>query len=55
VTLQRSDGNCKVLADSHWEMLLKAVEQLLDTAKRVYESHWEMSKDIRPYGQFLSV
>jgi hypothetical protein len=34
--LQRKrDENCHVLADSCWEMLLKAVGQLLGTAKRV--------------------
>jgi hypothetical protein len=29
------DGNCQVLAATHWEMLLKAVGQQLGTAKRV--------------------
>jgi hypothetical protein len=32
---RKRDGNCHVLADSRWEMLLKAVEQPLGTAKRV--------------------
>jgi hypothetical protein len=32
---EKRDGNCQVLADSRWEMLLKAVEQPLGTAKRV--------------------
>jgi hypothetical protein len=34
VVLQR-----KVLAESHWEILIKAVGQLLGTAKRAWESH----------------
>jgi hypothetical protein len=39
VALQRkSDGNRNVLADSHWEMLLKAVGQPFGIAKRVLES-----------------
>jgi hypothetical protein len=33
--LEKRDRNCHVLADSHWEMHLKAVEQTLHTAKRV--------------------
>ncbi len=41
---EKRDGNCQVLADSRWEILLKAVEQPLGTAKRVYESRWEMPK-----------
>jgi hypothetical protein len=32
---EKRDGNCHVLAGSPWEMLLKAVEQPLGTAKRV--------------------
>jgi hypothetical protein len=38
------DGNCHILADSHWVMCLKAVGQLLGTAKRVSKSCWEMPK-----------
>jgi hypothetical protein len=30
---QKRDGNSHVLADSHWEMLLKTVGQPLGTAK----------------------
>jgi hypothetical protein len=41
---EKRDGNCHVLADSCWEMLLKAVEQPLGRAKRVQESRWEMPK-----------
>jgi hypothetical protein len=29
------EGNFHILANSRWEMLLKAVEQMLGTAKRV--------------------
>jgi hypothetical protein len=32
---EKRDGNCYVLADSRWEMLLKAVGQPLINAKRV--------------------
>jgi hypothetical protein len=32
---EKRDGNCHVLADSCWDMLLTAVGQLLGTAKRV--------------------
>ncbi len=32
-------------ANSHWEMLLKVIGQLLGTAKRVQKSRWEMPKD----------
>ncbi len=32
---ERKDGNFHFLADSHWEMLLKADGQLLGTAERV--------------------
>jgi hypothetical protein len=40
-------------ADSHWEMLLSAVGQPLDTAKGVLESCWEKSKGyLRASGQF---
>jgi hypothetical protein len=35
-------SNCLVLVNSCWEMLLKAFEQLLGTAKMVQESRWEM-------------
>jgi hypothetical protein len=38
------DRNCSVLANSYWEILLKVIRQLLGTAKRVWESRWEMSK-----------
>jgi hypothetical protein len=41
---EKRDGNFHVLADSHWEMLLKAVGQWLGIPKRVLESHWEMLK-----------
>ncbi len=37
---EKRDGNCHVLADSRWEMLLKAVGQPLSTAKRVSKSRW---------------
>ncbi len=40
----KRDGNCNVLADSRWEILLKAVELPLGTAKRIKESLWEMPK-----------
>jgi hypothetical protein len=40
--------NCHVLGDSCWEMLFKAVEQPLDTAKRVWESYWEIPKGYWP-------
>jgi hypothetical protein len=32
---EKRDRNCHILADSYWEMLLKAVRQPLGTAKRV--------------------
>ncbi len=48
--LRKRDGNCHGLADSRWEMLLKAVGQLLGTVKwylsavgnaqRLLESLW---------------
>jgi hypothetical protein len=38
------ERNCSVLANSHWEMLLKAMGQPLGTAKMVRESRWEMPK-----------
>jgi hypothetical protein len=41
---RKRDGNCHALADSCWEMLLKAVGQPLGTTKRVLESHWEIPK-----------
>jgi hypothetical protein len=44
IITEKRDGNCHVLADPRWEMLLKAVEQQLGTAKRVQESRWEMPK-----------
>jgi hypothetical protein len=48
------DRNCSVLANSCWEMLLKVIGQLLGTAKRVLESHWEMPKGYWiTSGQFL--
>jgi hypothetical protein len=38
-TLQKKrDGNSHVLADGCWEMLIKAVGQLLGIAKRVEKS-----------------
>ncbi len=41
----RENGeNCSVLAKSRWEMLLKVIGHPLGTAKRVYESRWEMPK-----------
>jgi hypothetical protein len=44
--LQRKgmEKNCQFLANSRGEMLLKAVEQPLGTAKRVLESRREMPK-----------
>jgi hypothetical protein len=36
--------NCLVFANSRWEMLLKVIEQLLGTTKRVQEIRWEISK-----------
>jgi hypothetical protein len=51
---EKRDRNCHVLADSRWEILLKAVEQPLGTAKRVLEIRWEMPKGYWPaYGKFL--
>jgi hypothetical protein len=48
------DRNCLVLANSYWEMLLKVIGQLLGTAKRVWESRWEMPKGYWiASGQFL--
>ncbi len=48
------DRNCSVLANSHWEMLLKVIGQPLGTAKRVLESRWEMPKGYWiAFGQFL--
>jgi hypothetical protein len=41
---EKRDENYHVLANSRREMLLKAVGQLLSTAKRVKESCWEMPK-----------
>jgi hypothetical protein len=38
------DRNCSVLANSHWEMLLKVIGEPLDTAKSVLENRWEMPK-----------
>ncbi len=35
---EKRDENCHVLADSLWEILLKAVRQPLGIAKRVWES-----------------
>jgi hypothetical protein len=32
---EERDGNCHILADTRWDILLKAVEQPLGTAKRV--------------------
>jgi hypothetical protein len=32
---EKRDGNCYILANSRWEILLKVVEQPLGTAKRV--------------------
>jgi hypothetical protein len=32
---EKRDGNCHILVDNRWEMLLKAVGQPLGTAKRV--------------------
>jgi hypothetical protein len=40
------DGYNHVLADSHWELLLKAVGQTLGTAKMVLESSWEFQKAV---------
>jgi antirestriction protein len=36
--LEKRYRNCHVLADSHWEMRLKAVEQMLHTGLRVAQS-----------------
>jgi hypothetical protein len=48
------DRNCSVLANSYWEMLLKVIRQLLVTAKRVWESRWEMPEGYWiGSGQFL--
>jgi hypothetical protein len=48
------DGNCHILADSRWEMLLKAAGQPLSTSERVLESRWEMPKSYwKTSGQFL--
>jgi hypothetical protein len=44
------DRNCSVLANSYWEMLFKGFL----TAKRVWESRWEMHKGYWiASGQFL--
>jgi hypothetical protein len=32
---EKKDGNCHILADSRWEMVLKAIGQPLVTTKRV--------------------
>ncbi len=37
----KRDIYCYVSADSHWEMLIKAVGQPLGIAERVWENHWE--------------
>jgi hypothetical protein len=53
-SFRERDGNCHFLAESRWKMLLKAVRQLLGTAKRVLESHWEMPKGYwKAAGKFL--
>jgi hypothetical protein len=41
---EKRDGNCHILANSRWEILLKAVEQPLGTARRLLESRWEIPK-----------
>jgi hypothetical protein len=47
-------GNCHILADSRWEMLLKAVGQPLGTSKSVQESCWEIPKGYwKASGKFL--
>ncbi len=51
---EKRDGNCHVLANSRWEMLLKAVGQPLGTAKRVLEIRWERPKGYwKASGKFL--
>jgi hypothetical protein len=50
------DRNCSVLANSHWEMLLKVIGHVLVTAERVMENRWEMPKGYwMASGQFLEV
>ncbi len=50
----REKGYCHVLADSCWEMFLKAVEEPLGTDKKVKESRWEMPKGYWPVsGKFF--
>jgi hypothetical protein len=39
------EGNCSVLVNSHWEMLLKVIVQPLGTVKRVLDSHLEVLLD----------
>jgi hypothetical protein len=43
---EKRDGNCHFLADSRWEMLLKAVGQPLGTARRVLEAAEKCPKAI---------
>ncbi len=52
----KMDRNCSVLANSHWEILLKVIGQQLGTAKRVFikKNRWEMPKGYWiASGQFL--
>jgi hypothetical protein len=59
-SLQKRDGNCHGLADSQWEMLLKAVGQPLATAKGHKKAVGKCLKDtgkplsiLKGYGKLL--
>ncbi len=39
------DRNCSVLADSRWEILLKAIGQLLGNAQRLLDSLWAIHRE----------
>jgi hypothetical protein len=50
---EKRPGDWRVLADSRWKKLLKALGKLLGIAKRVQVSCWEMTKGYWKVGQFL--
>jgi hypothetical protein len=41
---EKRDGNCHVLADSRWEMLIKSFRQPLGNTQRLLESLWAILK-----------